>query len=1073
MISECILYIVQYVPDHDTLMDIVDILVAGMFPLPFSVVSLFKRQAGRNGKNNGLINRDAQNSGEAYFREMLEGIEDGYYEIDLDGNILNLNTYFCRILGYKKKTIRGENIYSFMNPDSRRRLEEMCAKVFRTGLPVNDFEFEIRRSDGERRIFQSSISLLKDFSNNKIGLRGIARDITDKREREEALLLGERAMSASSNGIIITDPNQTDNPIIYCNIAFLRITGYRRSEVIGKGITILYGPETETKATETMQNAIGKQQECRVIQKSYHKDGTIFWSELALSPVRDSQDNITHFIVLLTDLTERMQGEYKLRESEERFRKLLENALDIVTVISEDGTILYESPAVERVLGYSAARERIGRNLFDYIHPDEVELFRAKFTKFLKEPGLVEKISLRFKHINNSFRMMESICHNLIGDPAIHGIIINSRDITERIKAEEARIDSEQKLSLHIQQTPLAVIEWSTNMEVNGWNPAAEQIFGYTTGKVLGRHAFELMIPESQRDEIRDQWRMLLENKGGTRWTTQNRKSDGTSIFCEWYNTPLVDPNGNVIGIASLVLDVTNRINAETSLRHSEERYRLLFEDDLTGDYITTPDGVILACNRAFTQIFGYPSIDAAIHTNIYDLYPDSTVRQSLLQNLQKEGKLESYELELRRLDGKPVYIIENVVGTFDEKGELVEIKGYMFDNTERKRLERQLIQAQKMQSLGTLAAGVAHDFNNVLSILDGSLSLVKPHVTDESLLKYISMGEIAVQRGADVAGRLLTFARAEDLKLVPFALHTVVKEMEKVLKHTLDKKITIQTEIPESLPFIKGDKGQVYQMMLNLCINARDAILDPENKELGGQISVRAQSVERNLIAEKYRDAAEPVYIKISVCDDGIGMTESVRQQIFDPFFTTKPVGKGTGLGLSVVYGMVKSHKGFIDVESSFGKGTVFDIYLPALVVEPALDTDCAEAQVTGGTETVLIVEDEEMMMTILSEMLKSKGYNIIQARDGVEGLNAFNSHCDTIGMVILDMGLPRLSGQELYKRMKNMRKDVKVIVASGFVDASLKDSLIEDGIKAYIQKPYNAKEMLSVIRQVFDESK
>jgi two-component system, cell cycle sensor histidine kinase and response regulator CckA len=786
--------------------------------------------------------------------------------------------------------------------------------------------------------------------------------------------------------------------------------------------------------------------------------------------VRDSEGKSTHFIILLTDLTERVQGEYKLRESEERFRKLLENALDMVTVISEDGTILYESPAVERVLGYSTSRERIGQNMFDSLHPEELELFRSKFNNLLKKPGAVEKITLRFKHKDSSYRMMESICHNLLDDPSIQGIIINSRDITERIKAEEALIESEQKLSLHIKQTPLAVIEWNTNMEVMRWNPAAERIFRYPADEVLGRHAFELMIPDEQRETTRENWRTLLENKGGMRWTTWNRRHDGASIFCEWYNTPLVDPNGTVIGIASLVLDITNRIKAETSLRNSEERYRLLFEDDLTGDYITTPDGNIIACNLSFTRIFGFPSVEAAIHTNINDLYPDNTIRKSLLQNLMKEGKLESYELELRRTDGKPVYIIENVVGTFNEKGELVEIKGYMFDNTERKRLERQLIQAQKMQSLGTLAAGVAHDFNNVLSILDGSLSLVKPHLTDESLLKYISMGEEAVQRGADVAGRLLTFARTEDVKRVPFSLDAVAQELVKVLKHTVDKKISIDTNIPESLPLIVGDRGQVYQVLLNLCINARDAILDPQKNGSGGRITVAAQTVERSMLLEKYPDAAEQLYLKISVTDNGIGMTDSVRLQIFDPFFTTKPIGKGTGLGLSVVYGMVKSHNGFIDVESVYGKGTIFDIYLPALFVEPTMDSGYSEENIPGGTETVLVVEDEEMMMAILSEMLKSNGYNVIQARDGVEGLNAFNTHFESIGVVILDIGLPRISGQDLFKRMKRMRKDVNVIVASGLVDAALKDSLLAEGAKAYIKKPYKSREMLSVLRSVFD---
>ncbi len=1066
MLTDFVQLVSDYFSNIDNITYAVDIMIAGMFPLPFSIVSLFRRGA----KGNGIPDPESYDKGEACFREMLESIEEGYYEIDREGVLLFYNTCLCRLFGYKKKELAGRNLFHFLSGDNRPAVKKVFDKVYRTSLPYTDLELEIKRRDGERRVLQTSVSVLRDISGNKIGLRGIARDITEKREREEALLLGERAMAASNNGIVITDPNQTDNPIIYCNTAFEKTTGYKRREVIGRGLTILYGPETDLRAAETIRKAVEAKEDCRVMIKNYRKNGSLFWNEIALSPVRDSEGKTTHFIVSQTDLTERVQGEYKLRENEERFRKLLENASDVVTVISEDGTILYESPAVERVLGYQKSKQRIGRNIFDYIHPEDLDRSRQAIDGFLKKPGSVEKMTVRFQHQDGTWHMIESIGHNLLQDPVIQGIVINSRDITERLKAEEALIESEQKLSLHIRQTPLAVIEWNTNMEVIDWNPSAERIFGFTSAEAVGRHAFELMIQEEQRAEMKDIWKKLLENKGSMRGLLSSSTKEGRRIYCEWYNTPLVAQTGVVIGVASLILDITNRIEAETSLRNSEERYRLFFEEDLTGDYLSAPDGTLLACNPAFAKIFGFPSVDAALRTNIYQLYPDGQIRKSLLVNLRKERKLDFHELELRRLDGKPVYIIENVVGAFDDAGELVEIKGYMFDNTERKRLERQLIQAQKMQSLGTLAAGVAHDFNNVLSILDGSLSLLRPNITDEGLHKYITMGEMAVQRGADVAGRLLTFARTEDLKLVPFRLDKVVQELTKVLNHTIDKKIIVDAEIPGDLPFIKGDQGQVYQMLLNMCINSRDALLDPDREETPGRISFSAVKVEGNSLIDKFPEASDQLYVKVSISDNGMGMSDTVRQRIFDPFFTTKPIGKGTGLGLSVVYGMVKSHQGFIEVESSTGVGTTFDIYLPALVVEQTAQPDCSSVAAARGSETILIVEDEEMMQTILSEMLKSHGYEVLQARDGVEGLTIFNQECDRIGAVILDMGLPRLSGQELFKRMKHMRENVKVIVASGFLEAELRESLYTAGIKAFVQKPYKTKDMLTIIRDVFD---
>jgi two-component system, cell cycle sensor histidine kinase and response regulator CckA len=794
------------------------LITASIMPITLNLFSSIRGWSFLGLRNGQARTKDQKKAEEEYYRTFIENIEDGYYEVRPDGTFIYLNNYFSRLTGYRPKELYKQNLYSLLTNDCRDRVEETFRKIYRTGLPINHMEWTVLRRDGQRRTFEASITLRRLVTADEYVLRGIVRDITDRKETEDALLLGNRAMSATNNGIIITDPHNL-NMVIYCNPAFEKITGYDRDEVIGRSYTMLYGPDTDIKTADTLRQALEEQRECRVIIRTYRKDDTPFWNEVTFSPVRDAAGNLSHNIGLINDLTERVQSEYKLRESEERFRKLLENANDVVSVVSEDGIVLFESAAVERILGYENAKYRVGKSLFDFVHPEDREREENTFREFANSPGAVQKMTLRTRHADGSWRFMECVGHNLLDNTKIQGIIINSRDVTDR------------------------------------------------------------------------------------------------------------------------------------------------------------------------------------------------------------------------------------------------------------KRLERQLIHAQKMESLGTLAAGVAHDFNNVLSILDGSLSLVKPHVKDEGILKYISMGELAVERGADVAGRLLTFARTEDIKIIPFELNGVVNELTRVLSHTIDKKVTIRSQIDPTIPHIKGDRGHIYQILLNLCINARDAILDKRGESVEqGVITIKATPVSRASLNDKYHDTEDDRYVRVTVSDNGTGMSEEVRQQIFDPFFTTKPAGKGTGLGMSVVYGMVKSHRGYIEIDSTEGEGTAVDVYLPAL------DVKKSDAQATtptadySGSETILVVEDEEMMITIVTEMLKSNGYNVLQARDGAEGYELFSKHRDIISAVILDMGLPKISGEDLFKKMKELDRSVRVVVASGFTDASLRETLSKDGVKAYIQKPYKPADILAVIRQVVD---
>jgi nitrogen-specific signal transduction histidine kinase/ActR/RegA family two-component response regulator len=384
--------------------------------------------------------------------------------------------------------------------------------------------------------------------------------------------------------------------------------------------------------------------------------------------------------------------------------------------------------------------------------------------------------------------------------------------------------------------------------------------------------------------------------------------------------------------------------------------------------------------------------------------------------------------------------------------------------------MERKLRQSQKMESLGQLAGGIAHDFNNVLGVIQGGLALLKSRMADPALRRYVEIGESAVNRGADVAKRLLTFSRDGQVALRPVALADVVEELTRVLEHSLEKTVDIVTDIPPDLPIVQGDPGQLYQLLLNLCINARDAILEAEPESGTGRIMMAASEIAGDEVRKEFKEAGAPSYVRISVSDTGIGMSEQVRSRLFEPFFTTKPTGKGTGLGLAVVYGIVQSHRGFVDVESVPGAGTTFHVYLQAYPEELALPPPEEASPVVGGSETVLVVEDEEALRDLVTELLQSYGYSVIRAEDGVDGLAKFTQGQEQIEAIITDMGLPRMSGQEMFTRIREIDPAAKVILASGYLEPGLKSRLFTAGAKAFIQKPYQPQEILRVVREILD---
>lgn len=502
---------------------------------------------------------------------------------------------------------------------------------------------------------------------------------------------------------------------------------------------------------------------------------------------------------------------------------------------------------------------------------------------------------------------------------------------------------------------------------------------------------------------------------------------------------------------------------ANVSAPADEERNRRFITEDFTGVLVMRTDGEIMSCNPAAINIFGFDSAEEARGANFFSFLRNRQDGLEVLETVRQHGMVDRHELEMTQRNGDAVYVVARLIGNFDN-GELNDLHVYLFNDTQRRRLEQQLVQAQKMEGLGTLAGGIAHDFNNILAIILGYTNkLESSHAKPNEFPGAIKVIKEAVERGAALVQQLLTSARQSEARLSSVDLNSVVRELERMLQATFPKTIDFDLELQPDLPLVTADKGQLHQVLLNLCVNARDAM--PQ----GGRLTLGTGITSGASLTEIFSGVTAESYACIRVRDTGVGMSREVKSHIFEPFFTTKERGKGTGLGLSVVYGVVNNHRGFVQVESEPGAGTSFNIYLPVKHAgAEQLGPDRTGAPRQNIPQTILLVEDEDMLRELGVSILENEGFRVLPAKDGVEAVALFQTYADEIGLVVCDLGLPRLGGREAFLKMKENRPGVRAIVASGYLEPMIRSEMLKAGVIDTIQKPYDFNDLLAKIRSV-----
>jgi len=936
----------------------------------------------------------------------------------------------------------------FPRPD-RLQLVRAIAACRRHGRPY-ELELRMRSAHGREIWVQISGEAVRRPDGGIAQVQGTLQDITARKAAEErADVLANRLMMTFENltdGFLLLDRRWR---IIYVNAEAARMAQHARPAMVGRAVWKLFPATVATLAQRECERAL---RENVPVEFEYYYQPMDVWFEVRAYP------SPLGLALSSRDITPRKQAAEALRAGEERFRLLAKATRDAIWDWDLINDTIWWSEGFTELFGYQRYEiEPTSVSWTSRVHPEDQLVVVEDVHHAINHSAERWSCEYRFRRKDGRYAHVLDRGH-IIRDGAGKAVrmIGGMADITERHEAAERLRVSEEQYRLLFAGNPYPMWVFDTeNLRYLAVNDAMVRHFGYSHEEFMNMSVFTGDDPAAI-----EKLKGHLATEGRYVGTRCYHKKDGTDVDVEIHSDRIVF--GGRPARLSLAQDVTERVRAERQLREQAE----LLDKAQDAIIVRDLEHRIRYCNKSAEQLYGFQRAEVLGRSVREVFYFEPGTYDAAMNKLMASGEWVG-ELVQRCQDEKKIIVEAHWTLVRNEAGQATSVLAINTDITERKKLEQQFLRAQRIESIGTLAGGIAHDLNNLLAPITMGVELLRRFDPPQKSLRVIDSIERSARRGSDLVKQVLSFARGVEGSRVIVHLKHVVREIESIMENTFPKNIQIKAELPAELPPVLGDPTQLNQVLLNLCVNARDAM--PE----GGRLTIVGSSL---MLDEHYavmhRGVAAGRYVCLEVQDSGCGMSPEVQQRIFDPFFTTKEIGKGTGLGLPTAMGIIRSHGGFINVYSEPGKGSTFRMHLPAEAMAGDVVANPVAAELPRGHgETILIVDDESTILSITQQTLETFGYRAIVAVDGAQAIGLYAVHREEIAVVLTDMMMPVMDGTALAAALLRLNPKVKIIAASGLNANANVAKAMAAGVKQFLGKPYTAEALLQLIDKVVQE--